>query len=500
MKKIILLFCIAIFSQAFAQQPVFEIGGQRTISAQDNPDAMTFRIGTNNYVLFQKFNMSKGMLLHLEGFSDPRDGFLCSQDIEIPHLPNEVAIYEGFIVLNNKMVLFRSVFLKLEKKSVLFAHELNEKGMVKDNTGEPITSIPAEKAMNSGDFDIKASEDGKGFVVLAEYPTVKETKEKFAVTVFDGALKQVWTKELELAHDSKRGPTNDVFLANSGIVYVTKKVEGPKNADFYTTYQIADKGAKVKENVIEMEAPKKIVNYSSVIDQSNNDLIVAGYYTEDGKVSLGGTGFKGYFTFRVSGTSGDIASRTTNAFDKTRSNLVVNKLVTIKGNTFILGEEKYENNIATEQKDSRGFPVYSREFNAENIHVSVFDGSGKSIINTILPKGNKSRDDGGFSNSYSATVIGEQIMIVYNDFQYKQDGKDHKIVGPPLINIKIPVIQFIGADGSTGKKFPMIDTNIGGFNGSASLLPELSAPVSAKEIFILGRDESHYYPVRMKLP
>lgn len=500
MKKVLAILCLAIYSQAYAQEPAFTIGYERTNSVQDNPEATTFTIEKNNYVLYSKFRMSEGMLLHLEGYSDPLNDFLCSQDIPIPHLPNEIAIYEGFIALSNKMILFRSVYNKDAKKSVLFAHELDQKGMVMDPAGKEIASIPSEKVMNSGNFIIKASPDGKSFVILSEFPFVKETKEKFAVTVFDNSMKQLWTKEMDLLHDSRRGPTNDPSLSNTGIVYVIKKVEGPKNADFYTSYQIADKGAKVKENVIDMEAPKKIVNYGSVIDETSSDLIIAGYYTEDGKVTLGGTGFKGYFTSRISGSTGDNAARTVNAFDKTYSNLRVTSLLNIKGNTFLVGEEKFEENIATEQKDSKGFAVYNRVFTSEDIHVSVFDISGKNIINSVLRKTNKSTEDGGFANGLSASIVGEQIMLVYNDFQYRHDGQDHKVVGPMLASIKIPIIQFIGADGSTGKKFALIDANVGGKKGTVVLCPQIFIPVSNKDLFFIGKDGGSIYPLKLKLP
>lgn len=500
MKKVSILLFLAISSYAFAQQPAFTIGSDRTRPSLDNPEANTFRIGKNNYVLFSKFRMSEGMVMHLEGFSDPEDGFFCSQDIAVPHLPNEIAIYEGFVALSDKMILFRSVYNKDEKKSVLYAHELNQKGMVIDATGKEITFITAEKAMNSGNFIIKASADGKSFVVLSENPFVKETKEKFTVSVFDNSMKQLWSKEIELQYDVKKGPVNNPIISNSGMVYVIKKVEGPKNADFYTSYQIANKGAKVKENILEMEPPKKIVNYGYTLDETTGDLTIAGYYTEDGKVSIGGTGFKGYFTSKISGSTNTFVARTTNPFDKPQSNLRVNSILNIKGNTFLLGEEKYENNVATEEKDSRGFAVYKREFIAENIHISVFDASGKSVINNVIRKSNKSSEDGGFSNSFAATVVGEQVMLVYNDFQYKHDGQDHKIIGPGLINVIVPVIQFVGADGSTGKKFALLDTNVGGKNGSADLLPEIFVPITNKEFFFLGKDASVIYPLRMKLP
>ena len=500
MKQTTFLLCMFLSFAGMSQEPLFTIGSQRTMSAMGNPDAITFRIGTNNYVLFQKYKMSEGMLLHLEGFTDPTNGYLCSQDITTPHEPNEIAIFEGFAALSDKMFLFRSVFKKDEKKDILYAHLISEKGVI-EAAGKEITSIVAEKAMNSGNFIIEASADGKSFVVLSEYPFVKETKEKFAVTVFDNALKQLWTKEIELQHDSRRGPVNEPVLSNSGIAYIIKKVEGPKNADFYTTYQISDKGAKVTEHVLEMEVPKKIVNYGYVVDEANSDLIVAGYYTEDGKVTIGGTGFKGTFTARVSGSNSELKAKCITAFEKTQSNLRVVKVMSIKAAAFLIGEVQYENNIATEQKDSKGFAIYNREFVANDIHVTVMDANGKTISTNILRKENKTIEDSGLGNSVAVAAVGEQVMLVYNDYQYRHDGQEHKVVGPGLANLRVPVIQFVGADGSMGVKFAMIDSNIGGKKGTVYLYPNVFVPITEKEFFFMSRgDAGTMHPIRMKLP
>ncbi len=500
MKKTFIWLLFLLPFVTTAQTINFTIGSERTMSASENPEVITFRIKNNNYVLFKKFKMSEGMLLHLEGFSDPSDSYLCSQDIPTPHEPNEIAIFEGFTALNDRMYLFRSVFKKDEKKCVLFAHDVNEKGIV-SSSGKEIAFIPAEKAMNSGNFIINASADGKSFVVLSEYPFVKETKEKFAVSSFDNSLNQLWTKEIELIYDSKRGPSNTPIISNSGVAYVIKKVEGPKNADFYTSYQISDKGNKVKENLIQMTDPKKIVNFSTTIEESSNDLIITGYYTEDGKVVFGGTGFKGVFYTRVSGSTSDIKVNTTTAFDKTRSNLNIVKVLSIKGSTFIVGEDRLENNLATEQKDSKGFPIYNREFVTRDIYVTILDENGKLITDNTLEKDNKSIEDSGIANSVAVCQVGEQLMLVYNGYQYKYDGQEHKVVGPGLASIKIPVIQFFSYDGSKGKTFAMIDSNVGGKKGVVYLCPNAFVSVNEKEFFFLSKGSiGRIHPVRMKLP
>ena len=69
-----------------------------------------------------------------------------------------------------------------------------------------------------------------------------------------------------------------------------------------------------------------------------------------------------------------------------------------------------------------------------------------------------------------------------------------------LASIKIPIIQFIGADGSTGKKFALIDANVGGKKGTVVLCPQIFIPVSNKDIFFIGKDGGSIYSLKLKLP
>ncbi len=502
MKKIALFLLLFPSLLAFSQMPTFTIGMERPMPNIKNPETYPFRYGNSNYVLFKNYSIANDMQLQLYGFSDPNDKLACMETISVPQQVNEIALYEGFVALTNKMLIFRSVFKKAEKKASLYAHEVSERGVVATE-GTELTSIEAEKTLNQGDFFIKASADGKSFVVLAENPFAKETKEKLAVSVYDNSLKQIWRMESELQYESKRGPMNNVILTNSGVVYLIKKVEGPKNADFYTSYHFSAKGTKVTENLLEMPLPQKIINYEYSIEETSGDLFLAGYYTEDGKVtlSMGGTSYNGVYNFRISSSTGTLTSKNTSPFEKSQKNLQILGLVQLKKNLLLIGEVKYLNRVTTSEKDAKGFPVYNQEYISGDLLISTFDEAGKSLATTRLPFEGKSVEDGGLFSAVGHAVVGEQLMFVFNDYQYKHDGEKHTVVGPMLANVKIPVIQFVDAEGKLGKEFAMLGSNIGGKSSSFALYPGTCMPIRDKEFFFLCRGENKTIdPVRMKLP
>jgi hypothetical protein len=500
MKKILLLVT-AISTSVLAQNPSFMVGPEREMTSMNNPEANAFTFKDNHYVLFRKYVSPDGMTFHLDGFTGATDQPLCAANFQVPQAPNEIAIYEGFTVQSDKMLLFRSVYNKAEKRTALFAHEVSDKGVV-NSSGKEVASISSEKLMNAGNFTIEASADGKYFVILEEQPFLKESKEKIGVSVYDNALNKTWHKDYEFPYDCRKGPENSAVVTNSGLVYLLKKIVIPKTPEAYSVFVFSGNGANVKETSLKLEDPKKIVNYSTAVNQSNGDLTIAGYYTEDGKVSvsIGGVNFKGQFYFRLNGTNGDIAASGTNPFEKIMNSLRVLNVRLLDHSTYLFGESQYEANLSTNRADAHGFPAYDREYHADAMYITVFDESGKASSNTILPKDNKSVEDGGFGNGYATGVSGGKVFIVYNDFQYKHDGLEHKIVGPALANLKVPVIQPLSAAGKPEKEIPMIGYSVGGKEGIAALYPSIYQQVGDKEMFFLGRKGTAVYPIRLKLP
>lgn len=501
MRKIILFLFSVCSTSLLAQNPSFAVGPERVMTTMSNPDVSAFKFKDNRYVLFQKYSSPDGMKFHLDGFTGATDQPFCSQDFEVPQAPNEIAIYEGFTVQSDKMLLFRSVYNKAEKRTALFAHEVSDKGIV-NASGKEVASITAEKLMNAGNFTIKASADGKYFVILGEQPFAKETKEKIAVSVYDNMLNKTWHKDYEFVYDARKGPENSAVVTNSGLVYLLKKVVIPKTPETYSVFLFSGNGANVKEVPLKLDDPKKIVNYSTAVSESNGDLTIAGYYTEDGKVSvsIGGVNFKGRFYFRIAGANGDIAAKGISPYEKTMNSLRVLNVMLVNGKAFLFGEVQYEANLSTNRADSHGFPAYDREYHADAMHITVFDEGGKALSGNIINKDNKSVEDGGFGNSYSVGVTGSQVFIVYNDFQYRHDGQEHKVVGPALAGLKVPVIQLLGEDGTLGKSIPMIGYSVGGKNGIAALYPAIALQTGDKEMFFLGKGPNAIYPIRLKLP
>jgi hypothetical protein len=89
--------------------------------------------------------------------------------------------------------------------------------------------------------------------------------------------------------------------------------------------------------------------------------------------------------------------------------------------------------------------------------------------------------------------------VVYNDFQYNQDGKKYVVVPPALVNIKIPVIQVINKSGYIENSYPMIGSPVGGMANETNLLPLTGYKLSDTALFFIGYKDDDCMPIILNI-
>src|SRR5688572_8223400 len=215
MKKIFLL-CVALAWTAFPFAQTVEFIVPRNVQNVPQAEFCAYTVKDNFYVLQKKFCMQALVMhdLQLDAYNSKFEP-VASNPIDKSLATVDANIYEGIFALADKMVMFKSEFKK--PNSVVYAYPFDSKGV----RGEKVelTSFPAEKAMNSGNFQVNVSEDGTKIVVMCELPFVKEAMEKCIVIVYDNTFKELWKKEYEFPYSSEKAPHNDVFVNNSGVVF-----------------------------------------------------------------------------------------------------------------------------------------------------------------------------------------------------------------------------------------------------------------------------------------
>lgn len=499
MKKQLKTAVLALFATAaMAQTPVFTIGDETGYT--DIPDANVTAFenyGGNRYLLFDGFSMREGKLVSLQGFK-PDNSYLCDKKIRVPEDPMIISLYVGIANLDNNMCLLKSTFKKDDKKTYIYAHKMDDHGSIADEQKE-LLSIAAEKALNQGNFKLGTSANRKYAVILSELPFVKETKEKIMVTLVDDKLNTVYSKEFELPYDSRRGPVNQVVVADNGTVHVIKKADIAKMPDLLTVFTVSKDGQTIKENALKLTDPMKYADHIYKL-MPNGDLVVGGFYTEDGKVSLGGTKLRGTFIMKVN-AAGEQQLMQLTAFDKAQAYIKLrNLLVAGDGKMCMTGESYVESKNSNMGANNE--VITTKEYDQGPIQLYFFDDKGNFKKRDEIGKSNKSVDDGGQSGSFYSALIGNRVMVIYNDLQTKHDGKDYKLLIPPaLVNVKTPVFVTSDFDGNLGKEFMDTESGVGGKYevNKTNLLPLTGLQISNNEFFFLGRRGNSGHPVVMKL-
>lgn len=485
-----LLLPIAVIGQNFK----FDVGFPKPGTGLTDMESQSFENHGKKYVLFNTYSMRDGMKLHLQGFNDKNE-VAVNKKIEVPAEKMLVSIYEGFLTLDNNMLLLKSVFSKEDKKTHVYAHSVSEDGTVNPDKNE-LLSIPAEKAMNSGNFTCATSPNRKFAVILTEMPFVKETKEKIMVTVIDNNAKTIFSKEFELPYEAKKGPVNTPVVANDGSVYIVKRVMVSKMPDVLTVFSVSSNGESFKENTVKLDDPQKYESHGFGLN-SKNELVVTGFYTEDGKVSFGGTKQKGAFSLTVNG-KGDLVIYKTSSFEKPYTFLKIRQVLVNNDGKIAMITEDYRKQTNSSMGAGNQL-VYTTEINCDNGYVFLFGEKGEFTKTLEFSKNNKSTDDNGMFGSLYGAISNNKLILIYNDYLYKHDGKKYTIVPPTISWIRIPIIQVIDFNGTIDKTVPMINSNVGGKDDVVRLWPLTGGKVNDSKLFFVGNKDNDNFPIILNI-
>lgn len=494
MKKAIYSLLLLLPGIAIAQNFKFDLGFPKPAVGMIDMDCQSFQSFGKKYVLFNTYSMRDGMKLHLQGINDKTE-LVVNKKLEVPAEKMLVSIYEGFLTLENNMMLVKSVFNKDDKKTYVYAHPVSEDGTIGAEKKE-LLSIGAEKAMNSGNFTCATSPNGKFAVVLTEMPFVKETKEKIMVTVLDSKAKIVFSKEYELPYEAKKGPVNTPVVGDDGSAYIIKRVMVSKMPDVLSVFSVSNTGDSFKENTVKLDDPKKYESHGFGLTPAN-ELLVTGFYTEDGKVSLGGTKQKGAFYLKVNG-KGDLISHKTSAFEKYYTYLQIRQVLANADGKAVMITEDYRKQTNSTMGTGNQL-VYTTEINCDNGEVFFFNEAGDFVKVLEFNKSNKTIDDNGMFGTIFGVTSNNKLILVYNDYFYKHDGKKYTVVPPTISWIKIPVIQVVNFDGTIEKTSPMLNSDVGGKNNVVNLWPMTGGKINDNKLFFIGNKEGDNYPILLTI-
>lgn len=498
MKAIQLIIAAGIFTgTAFAQTAEF-IEPRNVLKAETPTKLSTFKVKDVTYVMFDSY--TKASMTHtiqLDAY-DANMKFAGTNIINKSDDPNEPSIFEGVFALTNSLGLFKSTW---DKKTGMEIFGYPVDANAKKQAGKKLCGFPAEKMMNTGTFHVNVSPDGSKIVVLCELPTVKDSLEHTQIYVYDNNFKQLWMKDYRFpnaAGAAEKYRYNNVYINNDGVVFDMKQVPVKKAYDYYTVFTFLNNGVKVEERKMDLGENGHIGTYKAEFC-TNGDLIFAGYCYPDKKVGVNVETMNNAFFVKVSADGGMPVDKLTPIEPK--PSIKANTLLILADNSAILiGENEYvtETGRIGANAPTTSNVIYDYDYNNTNISAIKMGADGVKKWEHTIERDMKSRNDGGRTLGIYGCMMGENLVITYQDFIYRHDGKAHMVaIGEDFWRVN--VVRKINAEGITASEDYIKDKRLAGRDAEYALLPATGIKANETAMYFIAARGLELVPVKITL-
>lgn len=445
--SIIKIFCLILVGTTMCvsiNAQTIRLSQKYTTQTVADPTFTSYMLNDYFYVIQDKFNMKSNINrdVQMDVFDNKGEFVSTTGLLDVNMEMGEAGIWQGIFPLADKMVLFKSKFVKEgdTKHYDLYAFPFSD--LTKKDKGVKTTSTSSESALNTGDFFIEVSPDASKFVVLTRHPYIKGEREKCTITVYDNSFKELWSKPYVFPFDNTKYPGNTVFVNNSGSVFILKNIENKTEDPYQSVISITANGAGIKENRLAMGEQGKISTYGYAFNLQG-DLIISGLYFNDKKFGINVEKPKGIFYLKMNSSDGSLASSGFTPKDFSQRTKTVSAILLANDEVILTAEEQTVKSTSIPEKPLE----YNYEYTNGNIFVSKVNSKGEELWQQIIKRDVKSFNDGGKSNGVFTGIINGNISIIYRDYLYKHDGKNRAVVGAVALSKFINAHSIIGMDG-----------------------------------------------------
>jgi hypothetical protein len=244
-----------------------------------------------------------------------------SKLLEIPELEGKEQTIESIIYLQNRFLIFTSLYSNKLNTFTVHAYSVNGEGVMSKDSPE-LFSIEANSRAEGGDVGFLISEDSTRILVTHYAYFKKEKMQRITMTVLDENLKKVTEAKEEfprkeeghyhLVSNYALNNTGEIFLLHMEITPAVRKTPAITK---YTIISFNTAGKRQKDFPIDLEG-KRIDRLSFSFDVNQN-LLVSGFY--EGKAGDGlfkYSGITGTFFMSIDKNSGQEKARSFKDFDK----------------------------------------------------------------------------------------------------------------------------------------------------------------------------------------
>lgn len=486
----------------------FVLNGQDSLvySIDQRIERHTFSVSVlpidgNKYISIEETSEKKPTLI-FKVFND--EGKLISTTEHLVPLVNDAKIeISHYHVLRDRLLIFLTNYDRKQSKQYAFCITCTLDGK---SISQPILLHSIEQGFKTN-FGTVLSPDSATVLAYFEQNVQKRTDRIIGLRALNVDMQLLWERELELPYDNDIVQVNQFKIDNEGAVYLLSGRNPIKNnarvlrpqGGRYVVFYFNNASNKLKEFDISFK-DKQVISALGIVN-SSNEMIVAGYYSNNYSFSAAGT-----FLFRIGQRAEKIEAASFMAFPKDflsdllrerelEKNPEINDLfldhilLTREGNVMLIGE----NYFVSEQLNtdiSTGRTIVQNVYHFENIVVSYLEPDGKIIWSEHLAKSQNAISDTDRCG-YNVYFLSDKLIFVFND----HPANNELLQKDPLKPIdawngsRTGVITYAAMtlDGLVERKTLTTNKQAGGL-----LTPSLSSDV-IRERPILGISQSRDY-------
>ncbi len=419
-KTILIAACLACFSLAQAQEPSVK-WGEPISSPSDTRIFELYQTEEKGFYAFRKTINSLQEFYWLDKYNDSYK-LLYSKEIRAAEgVMGDNVLFRSVLPLKDKMVAFYTGFKKATKESWFFCRNILPNGDV-EKKDIKLEGISADKGVNSGSFEVVTSPDKSKLLLVTSFPFEKEQKAKIRVKAFETeSFKELWSKEVTLNYDSKKGSVVSLLIDNAGNAYLAGRYNAGKKFEWLLwTYNATT--AEWKENAIDMKEKTISDDQHKLMLDATGNVVFSGFLYDGNKDN-----FKAIFYVRVNGKTqaveavnqlgyGDTALKEKD--DVTFYNWRLRGILSqSNGNILVIGEDEFGSKKSLNTPGSAGSTMtFNYDYKSKDIKVlSIKPDGSKNWITTIDKNQNFATTDPNLKkNGFVYTMVNDRLFIVYN--------------------------------------------------------------------------------------
>lgn len=361
---------------------------------------------------------------------------------------------EGILYFQDRLLMFTTFTDKGEKVKELFLEEIDKKTLQVKEERISLGQIDYEghNKNNSGLFDYVISYDESKLFIYQSMPYDRRDFERFTFSVFDENLSKIWSKEITLPYTDKQFGVSRYRVDDNGNVYLLGRVFDKGNrlerggeANYrYHILSYRNQGEEFQEYKVGIEG--KFLNDMQLSVSNNEDLILAGFYSEDSPYSISGS-----FYMMIDNISGQVIQQSLKAFDSDfiTQNMKAGKARRVEkriekgknvempnfdlqdlirredGGVVLVGEQYYVRVVTTSGINGAIQTTYHYHYN--DLMVVNIDPQGNIEWARKIPKEQHTVNDGGWYSGYTMAVAGDKLYFVFNDHRDNMDAEPGRL-------------------------------------------------------------------------